>query len=374
MTKQHFQAQQIKTFLKKVSSKRLTGTLKIALPANDGLTQKNYILVLNNGGIAYGGSYIPERDNFVKIIAQKINPKISSVAIQAALEKSINAASVTETLSNLVHLQVLTWEQIDTFLREQVLLILEYISPYFGELQFNLSTEHDLFFGKDSHCIDLSTLEQELDERQQKWEALRPFIPSPVGIPYLVTTASDQIKDPAVLQHLKKWVDGKRSLLEIAQELDKKPLNLACSYFNWVKKGWITFENTTILEDKNRPTILSVDDSPIVQATIKRFLGDRYNLLLASNAVDALNLLNQNEVSLLLLDLTMPDMDGLEVCKTLRTMAKFKLLPIVMVTARDGLVNKMKGQIAGTNRYLTKPFNAEELLSIVNELVSFGNA
>ena len=69
----------------------------------------------------------------------------------------------------------------------------------------------------------------------------------------------------------------------------------------------------------------------------------------------------------------MPDMDGLEVCKTLRSIPKFRALPIIMVTARDGLVNKVKGQIAGTNRYLTKPFDAEELLSVVNEFVDCGN-
>ena len=82
MSKQHFQAQQIKALLQKFSSKQVTGTLKIALQAKDKLTQKNYLLVLNKGEIAYGGSYIPERDDFVKGLAQKINPKISPVAVE----------------------------------------------------------------------------------------------------------------------------------------------------------------------------------------------------------------------------------------------------------------------------------------------------
>lgn len=69
----------------------------------------------------------------------------------------------------------------------------------------------------------------------------------------------------------------------------------------------------------------------------------------------------------------MPDIDGLEMCKTLRSIPKFRNLPIVMVTARDTLVDKMKGQIAGTNRYLTKPFDTEKLLAVIGEFLGNGN-
>jgi twitching motility two-component system response regulator PilG len=74
-------------------------------------------------------------------------------------------------------------------------------------------------------------------------------------------------------------------------------------------------------------------------------------------------------VALLLLDVTMPDIDGLEFCKTLRTIPKFKKLPVVMLTAKDGNINKLKGQIAGSNYYLTKPVEPEQLLAIVRRYV-----
>lgn len=56
-------------------------------------------------------------------------------------------------------------------------------------------------------------------------------------------------------------------------------------------------------------------------------------------------------------------------CRTVRSIRKFHDLPIVMLTARDSLVDKMKGQIAGTNRYLTKPFDKEKLLEVVGEFI-----
>ena len=88
---------------------------------------------------------------------------------------------------------------------------------------------------------------------------------------------------------------------------------------------------------------------------------------MAGKAAEALKILNEQPVKLLLLDLTMPDVDGLEFCRSLRKMPQFQDLPIVMVTARDGLINKMKGQIAGTNKYLTKPFSPEELRTVVGQ-------
>ncbi|MEM8778178.1 MAG: response regulator [Cyanobacteria bacterium P01_G01_bin.49] len=377
MLKQHFEAKQLSTLLKNLRSKKATGTLKIALQTKGESNQKPYTLVLSNGKICYGGTSIAERDEFIKILAKKINPKISSLAIKVALEKSTDSNSVTEVLHNLVRIRMLTWEKIEALVRRQVLSILEYTLPGSGEIEFDSKIECDLCFGEDCHALEWSSLKLGLNERQQRWKALAPTIPSAEAIPNLSAQPLSQINDRAVRQHLEKWVDGKRSLTEIAKQLDKDPLIVARSYFNWVQMGWASFgqiDQTITIKSENRPTVLSVDDSPVVQVTMKRILGDHYNLLLASNGVEALNLLNHNEVSLLLLDLTMPDIDGLEMCKTLRSIPKFHNLPIVMVTARDGLVNKMKGQIAGTNRYLTKPFDGEELLSIVSEFVNCGNS
>ena len=373
MLEHQFQAQQLVILLEDFTNKKVSGKVRIVSENKHGSIQPSYTLVFNDGGIVYGGSNIPPRDDFVKMLLHSINPKISPVAIKFATKKATNPTSVREVLHNLVHIRMITWEQVETCVRGQILSILEVILPHSGELEFNETGECDLCFGKDRHALDWSSLMEGLKERQQKWDALTPTIPSADGIPCIVTKAFPQIKEAALRQHLEKWVDGKRSVTEIAQQLDKDPLTVARSYFNWVQMGWITFDTKTLIEYQNRPTVLSVDDSPIVQATMKRILSDRYNLLLASNAVDALNLLNQNEVSLLLLDLTMPDIDGLQMCRTLRSIPKFKNLPIVMVTARDGVVNKLKGHIAGTNRYLTKPFDTEKLLSVVREFVSCGN-
>jgi twitching motility two-component system response regulator PilG len=142
---------------------------------------------------------------------------------------------------------------------------------------------------------------------------------------------------------------------------------------------WVAFRDpktaeisAPIGEDRDKPIILAVDDSQIVQTLIKRALKDTYTVLLASSAQEALDLLDRQAVKLLLLDVTMPDIDGLEMCRLVRENPKFRELPIIMLTARDSYVDKFKGYMAGSTKYLTKPFKPEELLAVISEYVSSG--
>lgn len=63
----------------------------------------------------------------------------------------------------------------------------------------------------------------------------------------------------------------------------------------------------------------------------------------------------------------MPDIDGIEFCKTVRGISKFRDLPVIMLTAKDGLIDKVKGQMAGSTHYLTKPVRKEKLLNVIEK-------
>lgn len=119
-----------------------------------------------------------------------------------------------------------------------------------------------------------------------------------------------------------------------------------------------------------KPTILAVDDSPIIQEMIKRTLANDYNVLLANSAVDALSLIYHQSIALLLLDVSMPEVDGLELCRTLRSMPQFRDLPIMLLTARDKAFDKVQGRLAGATEYLTKPFDGEQLLQMCKKLIN----
>ncbi|GAB4181875.1 MAG: hypothetical protein Fur006_17250 [Coleofasciculaceae cyanobacterium] len=119
-----------------------------------------------------------------------------------------------------------------------------------------------------------------------------------------------------------------------------------------------------------RPTILAVDDSLVMQESIKQALMNDYNVLVAASAADALSLLYHQPIAMLLLDVCMPEINGLELCRTLRSLPQFGDLPIILLTAKDKVFDKVQGRLAGANKYLTKPFNPEQLRETCRQLLS----
>ena len=105
--------------------------------------------------------------------------------------------------------------------------------------------------------------------------------------------------------------------------------------------------------------ILVVDDEPPIVRLVKAKLRvDGYEVLTASRGEEALGVVQQESPDLVVLDVMMPDMDGFE---TLRRIRQFSNVPVVMLTARGGDMDKLKGLQSGADDYITKPFNPDEL-------------
>jgi CheY-like chemotaxis protein len=303
-----------------------------------------------------------------QLIGRKLKRDAVKIAIEMALPKLTNPTSARELLEKLVQLRLLTWQHIASVMYEVSVCALEQILPYPGQLRLDPAIAFDLAYGDDAQGMVWSELMATVDQRQPQWAALAGSISSMHAIPVVQPGALNKIAEPSIREHVQQYVDGQRSLVDIAEQLEKDPLAVAQSYVKWVQAGWIRFQETLyVLNVEELPAILAVDDSPIVQTAIKRALSSYYNVLLASSAKEALTLLTQKKVIMMITDVTMPEIDGLELCRTVRSMPQFRNLPVVMLTARDGMIDKLKGQIAGSTKYLTKPFAPEKLLDVVRE-------
>lgn len=116
---------------------------------------------------------------------------------------------------------------------------------------------------------------------------------------------------------------------------------------------------------KNRK-ILVVDDSPTVRKLISSKLEKcGHEVVCAVDGLDALEKLNGMSPDLILLDITMPRMDGYQVCKLIRNNTDMKDVPVVMISGKDGFFDKVRGRMAGTTDYITKPFGPETLMKTV---------
>jgi two-component system response regulator MprA len=114
--------------------------------------------------------------------------------------------------------------------------------------------------------------------------------------------------------------------------------------------------------------ILVVDDEPAVRDSLRRSLTfNGYQVSVASDGVDALSSISERQPDALVLDLSMPKLDGLSTCRALR--ASGNDLPVLVLTARDAVADRVAGLDAGADDYLVKPFALEELLARLRALL-----
>jgi two-component system chemotaxis response regulator CheY len=117
-------------------------------------------------------------------------------------------------------------------------------------------------------------------------------------------------------------------------------------------------------------TIMTVDDSASLRQMIGVVLrGGGYNVVEAVDGMDALSKLAGQELNLVLTDVNMPKMDGLEFTRQLRTMPQYKFIPIVLLTTESHADKKLQGKAAGATAWIVKPFDPDQLLAVVKKVM-----
>ncbi len=124
------------------------------------------------------------------------------------------------------------------------------------------------------------------------------------------------------------------------------------------------------VDSQNRYTLLVVEDSLEMQAFIVKQLSAKYRVLTALNGVEALKVLEEHTVNLVISDVMMPEMDGLELCEHLKSAVDYSHIPVILLTAKTTLQAKIEGMKLGADVYIEKPFSVEYLKVCVSNLLS----
>ena len=118
--------------------------------------------------------------------------------------------------------------------------------------------------------------------------------------------------------------------------------------------------------DKQNLKIMVIDDSSTIRRSAEIFLGQvGYQVILAEDGFDALAKINDYHPDLIFCDILMPRLDGYQTCALIKKSAKFRNTPVIMLSSKDGLFDRARGAIVGSNEYLTKPFTKDSLLKTV---------
>ena len=116
-------------------------------------------------------------------------------------------------------------------------------------------------------------------------------------------------------------------------------------------------------------TILTADDSASVRQMVGFTLREAgYDVVEAVDGLDALDKLNGSTVNMLITDLNMPNLDGIELIRQMRAQPQFKFMPIIMLTTESQDSKKQEGRAAGATGWIVKPFNSDKLLGIVKKV------
>ncbi len=121
--------------------------------------------------------------------------------------------------------------------------------------------------------------------------------------------------------------------------------------------------------NESKPVILVVDDDPEILQSITDVLGQGYHFIYASNGKVALDLINVTTPQLIISDIMMPLMDGIELCRSIRENIRYSHIPIILLTARAEIEDRISGLEAGADSYIPKPFHPAHLRVRVSKLI-----
>lgn len=227
------------------------------------------------------------------------------------------------------------------------------LSPQLTSLKFDLIAE------------DLIEQSQRL---KNLYEVIQSLDQCPTSIGSLNSLSSPADRKSLPFQW-SEWIDGKTSIRQLARYANQSPLEIATIVYSEVKQGNMAIAPALIRANQPPVTglrITCIDDSITICRAVEYILhSNGYQVTSISNPVRALSLVFQLKPNLIFCDITMPELDGYELCAMFRKSVAFSQIPIIMLTGKDGFIDRIKARMVGATEYLTKPFKEKELLTIV---------
>jgi twitching motility two-component system response regulator PilG len=221
-----------------------------------------------------------------------------------------------------------------------------------------------------------STLKR-VSARMAEWQKLKSRVLSPEQRPFISSQELLQQKLPkTAYEQLVRWVNGTHSLRAIARFLCRDVVTVTKAIMPYVEQGILGIHDLEVSPRRTPSTttgprvVVCIDDSIVIQKSVENFLGGRgYQVHTIANPVKAIADLYKLMPDLILMDIAMPKMDGYELCAMIRKSGAFHKTPVVMLTGKDGFIDRVRARMAGATEYLTKPFGEQDLLAIVDKYV-----
>ena len=212
--------------------------------------------------------------------------------------------------------------------------------------------------------IKFSQISAGFSRQLQTWQQFYPVLQSINQCPILQTTEA--------LPHLSAWIDGKTTIRQLSRYSGLDMCQISQSIYEAIALGAVAITPLAMsvpqLNKVQSPRILCIDDSVTICRAVEYILHNHgYQVMAVSSPTKALSVIFQHKPDLVLCDIAMPELDGYELCGMLRKSSAFAKVPIIMLTGKDGFIDRVKARMVGATEYLTKPFGEKELLTTVEK-------
>ncbi|NJL97604.1 MAG: response regulator [Synechococcaceae cyanobacterium SM2_3_2] len=337
------------------------------------MANETWLLAFRQGRLVYSGDQPLTIRSFAKVLGRFV-PRLrlgwSRRAMRLIQERVVQNDSLTSLVTAMTELGLLKEGEVADALWLSLMTDFDrYLYQRGGTCRFEV---HDsLAKTAPIAGFELDPCLKRAAERQDRWKALQPMINSMEAVPVLNWDRLEKCSLSEGKREKLRYIakDG-HSLQRIAIQLSRDPLEVAQLFADWAAKGLLTIQQARTLSETTPkpPLILAIDDSVVAQEMMRNAL-PTYRVLTTGHPSELLGLLYRHHPDLLLMDVTMPGLDGLELCRIIRGIEEFKSLPIVMMTARDGIIDRVKGKMSGASLYLTKPIDEIQLNQAVEKLL-----
>jgi twitching motility two-component system response regulator PilG len=238
--------------------------------------------------------------------------------------------------------------------------------------------------------LEIGPLVARIMKQVQEWNQLQPHILALDQCPVIADVESlSETLSESTFHTLDRYADGRTSIRQIARYLGRDSLTVARAIYPYVQRGMIQLNYSAWEEtapgvrlprrefghwqELKVPRVVCIDDGVTVRETVESILNQHgYEATAIGNPLKALSLVFQLKPDLILCDIAMPELDGYEICAMLRKSTAFRQIPIVMLTGKDGFIDRVRARMVGATDYLTKPFGEAELLMLVEKYIGRG--
>ncbi|MEM9265706.1 MAG: response regulator [Cyanobacteria bacterium P01_F01_bin.13] len=225
----------------------------------------------------------------------------------------------------------------------------------------------------------------------QQWQTVNSeHLPSllPHELPYLSPIVINErglrvhLAEEGKYERLARWMQGNITLWDIAAQTQRSLFDVINLLQPLIYRGWVDLQQISDIPapyvlPRSRATapkglakglIACIDDSPLVSKFMAELLQPLgYEVLPVIKPVEQISTLSQHPPDLIFLDLTMPNISGYELCKFLRRTEAFYQTPIIILTGRDGVLDRMRAKMAGADDFMAKPPDPEKIAQVLEK-------